>query len=220
MNVSAARRRVGRPGYSPPWPHRCSVFRTPGGRRRARPVCPCRARPCRRARVGGALAWEWWRSPRRVARHRADPPRCGQRGGSPGPAGVARDSARTLTPVLVTVLRTPFRLDRAPYALNALTPSELQRGRQGSTSPRRWSRCPACRWRTATTTHSASGSRCAVRRARAVRSCAVVRILVDGIRPRCPTARAPSTTWTSPRSAAPRSYGGRHSAVYGNAAAG
>ena len=42
-----------------------------------------------------------------------------------------RDSAQALEPVRVTVLRTPFDLSRAPFAISVLGPAQLQRARPG-----------------------------------------------------------------------------------------
>lgn len=46
-------------------------------------------------------------------------------------ARAARDSAQALDPVRVTVLRTPFDLSRAPFAISVLGTAELQRARPG-----------------------------------------------------------------------------------------
>ena len=43
----------------------------------------------------------------------------------------SRDSAQALEPVRVTVLRTPFDLSRAPFAISVLGTAELQRARPG-----------------------------------------------------------------------------------------
>lgn len=131
-----------------------------------------------------------------------------------------RDSAQRLTPVTVTALRTPFALERAPYAVSVLGSAELQGGRPGFNLAEALVAVPGVQ--VDNRYNYALGERISVRGfgARAQFGVRGVRVLIDGIPATMPDGQTTLNHVDVAELGRAEIVRGPASAIYGNASGG
>jgi len=143
------------------------------------------------------------------------------RGQTPaGADSASRDSAYALEPVRVTVLRTPFDLSRAPFAISVLGAAELQRGRPGFNLAEALVAVPGVQ--VENRYNYALGERISVRGfgARAQFGVRGVRVLVDGIPATMPDGQTTLNHVDVSSLGRAEVVRGPSAAIYGNASGG
>jgi iron complex outermembrane receptor protein len=131
-----------------------------------------------------------------------------------------RDSAQRLTAVTVTALRTPFALERAPYAVTVLGGTELQGGRPGFNLAEALVAVPGVQ--VDNRYNYALGERISVRGfgARAQFGVRGVRVLIDGIPATMPDGQTTLNHVDVAELGRAEIVRGPASAIYGNASGG